>query len=107
MQLIFGKNNAEELRQRFTVLDLETLEVEGQVIEVYCLIPGEKIALHELPNLDKFIQLHNDFLNGYHTKQFEYCRQCVEHLRGKFGGEVDTFYDEIMQRIDKVEAANV
>lgn len=103
MQLIFGRENAESLRERFTVLDLETLEVEGQQLEVFCLIPADKINISELPNLDKYIQLHNDFLNGYSTKQHDYCRQCIDHLRGKFGGEVDSFYDEILKRIDAAE----
>lgn len=100
MQLIFGRENAEALRERYTVLDLEKLEVEGKELEVFCLVPGDKIGLTELPYLEKYIQLHNDFLNGYQTRQWEYCRQCIEHLRGKFGGEVDSFYDEILKRID-------
>lgn len=103
MQLIFGKENAELLRERFTVLDLETLEVEGKQLEVYCLIPGDKLSLTELPYLEKYVQLHNDFLVGYANKQYDYCRQCVDYLRGKFGGELDSFYDEILKRIDTAE----
>ena len=38
MQLIFGKDNAEKLRERYVVLDLETVEKDGVSIEVYCLI---------------------------------------------------------------------
>lgn len=101
MQLIFGKEHAEALRTKYTVLDLETLEVEGKQLEVYCLVPGDKINITELPYLEKYIQLHNDFLHGYQTEQYNYCVQCIEHLRGKFGGEVDSFYDEILRRIDE------
>ena len=104
MQLIFGRENAEKLRERYTILDLETIEKEGHRIEVFCLISGDKIGLMELPQLDQWIKLHNDFLNGYHTQQWNYCRQCIEHLMGKFGGEVDTFYEEILKRIDSAEA---
>ena len=103
MQLIFGRDNAEKLREKYTVLDLEIVEVEGKPLEVFCLIPGEKIGFTDLPQLDKLIQLHNDFLNGYNTQQYEFCRQCVEHLTGKFGGEVDTFYEEIIKRINLVD----
>ena len=68
------------------------------------MIPAEKIALPDLPQLEQWIKLHNDFLNGYHTQQWNYCRQCIEHLTGKFGGELDTFYEEILKRIEAAEA---
>jgi len=102
MQLIFGRENAEKLREKYTILDLETIEKDGVELEVFCLIPGEKLGLMDLPQLENWIKLHNDFLNGYQTKQYDYCRQCIEHLMGKFGGEVDTFYEEILKRIDAV-----
>ena len=103
MQLIFGKDNAEKIRKKYTVLDLETVERDGVRLEVFCLIPADKIGLTDLPQLDNWIKLHNDFLHGYHTQQYNYCRQCVEHLMGKFGGEVDTFYEEILKRIDSAD----
>ena len=106
MNIIFGRENAEKLREKYTVLDLEKLIVEGKEVEVFCLIPAEKIALPDLPQLEQWTKLHNDFLHGYNTKQYNYCRQCIEYLMGKFGGEVDSFYDEILKRIDSAEAVN-
>ena len=104
MDIIFGRENAERLRQKYTVLDLETINKEGHDIEVFCLIPADKISISDLPQLEQWTTLHNDFLNGYHSKQYNYCRQCIEHLMGKFGGEVDSFYEEILKRIDASEA---
>ena len=103
MQLIFGRENAEKLRDRYTVLELETLEKDGISLEVFCLIPGEKIGIPDLPQLENWTKLHNDFLKGYYTKQYDYCRQCIEHLTGKFGGEVDSFYEEILKRIEAAD----
>ena len=103
MKIIFCRENATKLRERYTVLDLETVEKEGHQLEVFVIIPGDKIGLTDLPQLDSWVKLHNDFLNGYHTQQWDYCRQCIEHLMGKFGGEVDTFYEEILKRIDAQE----
>lgn len=103
MDIIFGRENAEKLREKYTVLDLETVEKDGVSLEVFCLIPADKIGLTDLPQLDNWIKLHNDFLNGYHTQQYDYCRQCIEHLMGKFGGEVDSFYTIILERIDAAD----
>lgn len=104
MDIIFGRENAEKLREKYTVLDLETVEKEGHSIEVFCLIPADKISLGDLPELEQWVKLHNDFLQGYHTKQYDFCRQCITYLKGKFSGEVDTFYEEILRRIDLAEA---
>jgi hypothetical protein len=104
MDIIFGRKNAEALKDRYTVLELETVEKDGVSLEVFCLIPGEKIGIPDLPQLEQWVKLHQDFIHGYQTEQYEYCQQCIEHLRGNFGGEVDTFYDEILRRIkEKVE----
>ena len=103
MNIIFGRENAEKLREKYTVLDLEKLVVEDKEVEVFCLIPAEKIALPDLPQLENWTKLHNDFLKGYYTKQYDYCRQCIEHLTGKFGGEVDCFYSIILERIEAAD----
>jgi hypothetical protein len=104
MEIIFGRENAEMLRERFTVLDLETVtDKEGNSMEVFCLIPADKIKLSDLPTLADWVKLHNEFLHGYQTKQYNYCRQALEHLMGKFGGEVDSFYSIILERITAEE----
>lgn len=103
MEIIFGKENAEKLREKYTVLDLETIDVEGQPLEVFCVVPADKITLTDMPQLESWVKLHHDFINGYHTQQYEYCRQCIDFLMGKFGGELDTFYEEILCRINQTE----
>jgi len=107
MQIIFGRDNAEKLKDRYTVLDLETIEKDGTTIEVFCLIPGDKISIGDLPQLDQWTTLHAEFIKGYQTQQYNYCRQCIDHLMGKFGGEVDTFYEEILRRINDVDPQEV
>lgn len=104
MDIIFGRKNAEKLREKYTVLDLETIERDGHEFEVFCLIPADKIAIQDLPKLEEWVKLHNDFLSGYHNKHYQYCRQCIDHLKGKFSGEVDSFYEEILRRINEIDA---
>ncbi len=73
MEIIFGRENVEKLRERYTILDLETVQVEpGKTMEVFCLIPGEKIGLADLPQLENWKQLHADFLKGYHNNHHAY-----------------------------------
>jgi len=106
MQLIFGKDAAEQLRDKYTVLELETIDVEGKSLEVFCVVSAEHVGIVELPTLDQWVKLHNEFLHGYATDQYNYCRQCIEHLMGKFGGELDTFYEEMLRRINEADKAD-
>ena len=101
MQIIFGRENAEKLREKYTVLDLETVDVDGQSMDVFCLIPAEKLSISELPKLDEWKKLHQDMITGYQKKEYEYVRQCIEHLMGKFGGEADSFYMEVLARMEQ------
>ena len=103
MEIIFGRENATKLREKYTVLDLETVEKDGTSLEVFCLIPADKISLGDLPTLEQYTNLHAEFLEGYKNKHYDYCRQCITYLMGKFSGEVDTFYEEILRRIDEAD----
>lgn len=99
MQLIFGHELAAELRKQHTVLELETVTKDGVTLDVYCLIPVEKIALTEMAQLPHNIKLHNEFIGAYNSGNYGVCKDLHEFLIGKFGGEVDTFYHEILNRI--------
>lgn len=103
MDIIFGRENADTLREKYTVLDLETVYADGKMLEVFCLISADKININEIPMLPQWIKLHEDFLKGYANREYDYCRQSIEQLIGRFGGEVDTFYEEILRRIDSGE----
>ena len=100
MDIIFGRENAEKLREKYTILDLETVDVAGAPMEVFCLIPADKISLGDMPALEQYTKLHAEFLEGYKNNHYDYCRQCITYLMGKFSGEVDTFYEEILRRIN-------
>lgn len=98
MQLIFGKENADQLRERYTVLELETIEVEDKQLEVYCVVPAEKIALSEITTIEHATKLHNNYVYALKTNNRKLCEDLYVHLYGKFGGELDSFYEETIKR---------
>ena len=100
MQVIFGKENAELLREKYTLLELETFEVEGKPLETYCLIPAEKIAFSDITLLEHHTKLHNVFVDAVKAKNYKLCEDLYEHLIGKFDGELDSFYEEIKKRFN-------
>lgn len=101
MQIIWDQAAAEQLKNSHTVLELETFDVKGIRVPTYCVVPAEKIGLAGFATLDRCKELHSAFVKAYYDKDYKLCRDIVEHLMGKFGGELDTFYDEIMGRINR------
>jgi DNA polymerase III delta subunit len=98
MQIVWNQEIAEQLKNSHTVLELETFSVNGQNLTAYCVIPPEKIVL-ELAELDANKQLHTGFLQALNEKNYTLCQDIAEHLLGRFGGELDSFYQEILSRI--------
>lgn len=101
MQIIWNEEAAARLKSTHTVLELETFEIEGELRKTYCVVPADKIPLAELPQLPNYIQLHEGFIKALKEANYSLCRDITEHLMGKFGGEVDSFYQVIIERIDK------
>lgn len=101
MQIVWDPTAVEQLRKSQTVLELETFQVDNRSVTAYCVVPAEKI-LGELAQLNNYIELHQGFIVAVNEKNYKLCQDIAEHLMGKFGGELDTFYEEILNRIDNV-----
>jgi len=98
MYIILGREAAEALKENHTILELETLEREGKQITAFCVV--DNIPFGEIPLLENYKSLHADFIKAYNDGNHKFCVDSFEHLIGKFGGAVDTFYIEILRRIN-------
>jgi len=97
MHIIF-KNNAIDLDQKYTVLDLDTFSLpDGSKHTACCVV--ENIPILELGAIDSLKELHANLMANYAKKDWNYCEQALEHLIGKWGGELDSFYAEMQTRI--------
>jgi superoxide dismutase len=99
MQIIWDSQIAEKLRDAHTVLELETFMVKDKPITTYCVVPAEKILISDFANLDQHKALHSAFIEALKNNNNQVCQDLSKHLIGKFGGELDTFYEEILKRI--------
>lgn len=100
MWIIVGKEAAEKLVGNYTILELETHDNAQGPVTAYCVVEAEKIPLMDIPNIAHHKSLHNEFVKEYRNGNYKFCKDAAEHLIGLFGGEVDSFYQEIIQRID-------
>ena len=101
-------NDINELRSKYLVLELDTLELsDGNTIATYAVVDKDCIVLQEITILDNLKRLHEGLIRNYHKRNWKYCRDAIEHLQGKFKGELDSFYAEFLTRIEILENAEL
>jgi hypothetical protein len=107
VNIILGKERAESMSQKYVVLELDTFKFAetGLIIESYCVV--ENIPFDEIPESAKQIDLHNLLLEDYRSRSWKECKAKISHLYGKWGGELDTFYDEILKRVEILSKADL
>jgi len=99
MQLIFGKDAAEQMKDRFTVLELDTMDYKGTPVTVYCVVAAEDMSLGEIQFLEENKRMHAYLIEQIAAGNSEKMLEAITHLRGKFGGAVDSYYDEVIKRM--------
>jgi hypothetical protein len=99
MNIIFGDNVAELAREKYTVLELDTFVIEGrdQTATAYAIV--EQIPLQEMGTLTEFAELHKNLMHEYRSRNWKYCEDAMDHLKGRWHEELDTFYSELHDRI--------
>jgi len=101
MNIIFG--NSTDLVTKYTKLELDTIYVEdtGEVITAYGII--ETIPLQEFPRVEANMKNHDMLLKQYRLRNWDYCVTAINALMGSWNGELDSFYTELMNRIENLK----
>lgn len=101
MNIILGKENAEVVDDRYVVLELDQIWIDGtdKPITAYCLVDNMQLA--DALTMDQFRDLHNNLMKNYRLQNWKYCQDALEHLTGKWNGQLDSFYSDLGARIEK------
>lgn len=102
MNIIFGQQNLEQIDDRYILLELDTVKVRDSLMPTYCLV--EKIGLQDVVALENHKELHAKLVKNYRIRNWSFCEQAIEHLLGKWNGELDSFYLELSKRITEFRA---
>ncbi len=99
MNIIFGKEQAEVLQGKYTVLELDTFQFgsTGPKVTAYCTV--ENIPLDEIADIVENTNLHCALLESYQTRNWQKSLQLIDQLIGLWGKELDSFYLELQDRI--------
>ena len=105
MNIIFGDSAAQQAQEKYIVLELDTFQVDQQLTTTYALV--EKVPLMEMTSLDRFKELHSNLMKEYRKRNWKYCEDAMEHLTGKWNGELDTFYTVLDERIQELKTQSL
>lgn len=103
MHIIFGQDKARALQNKYTVLELDSFRFPNAdfIVPAYCII--ENVPIADLPELDRWKQLHAELIDNFGKQNWTFCRDALEHLIGKWGGEVDSFYQDLNARVEHLQ----
>lgn len=104
MNIIFAtREEAAELQNKYVVLELDTLRFPGSNNPriAWCIVELSNLNITEVPALEQYQDLHNNMMRNYRLRNWKYCEDALEHLRGRWQGVLDTFYSEITKRINE------
>lgn len=96
MNIILGKENADLAREKYTVLELDTLVIDGEPVTAYCVV--EMVSMEEIALLPHIQDHHARLIENYKSRRWDEVLKDVESLRTHWRGELDSFYDIMEQR---------
>ena len=103
MTIIFG-DALETLPNNYTELELDTFVFppDSQKRTSYCVV--EKVPLTDFPMMEAYIKVHSDMMKAYRDQNWEYCLHAIKGLTGRWNGELDSFYSNLLQRVENCQA---
>lgn len=99
MNIIFGQDRIKDIDDRYIVLELDTfrLDQHPEPVTAYCLI--ESLGLEEIALSHHYRDLHAKLIKNYRERNWIFCEQALEHLNNKWRGDVNSFYNDLTERI--------
>lgn len=97
MQIIFDKELIPSLKERYIVLELDTVFHKGmsEPITLYCIV--EYPALEDFQDLNEIIETHARAVKYYKLGDWEKAITETEFLLGHWNKSLDDFYDHLIK----------
>jgi hypothetical protein len=98
MNIIFDHNQVEQLKGKYTVLELDTFGLpDGTIRAAHCVI--QNVTLESLSRIQSLMELHDSLISNFKDRNWLYCEEVIKMLIGSWGGELDTFYINLQNRV--------
>jgi hypothetical protein len=99
MNIIFEESITPEFKEKYMFLELDKFYFKDieKTSTAFCAL--ENVPIQDMIQADKFLNLHASLMENYYKRNWNYCEQAIEHLSGRWNGEVDTFYQNLLERV--------
>ena len=105
MNIVLENDVTDDIKEKFMLVELDSFQHEPNAVAIksYAVITKDEINLQEIQNVKQYIDLHNNLMKNYRMKNWKFCEDAIEHLTGKFRGELDSFYTVLTERINALK----
>jgi len=104
MNIILENEVTKDIKEKYMLVELDTFQYEdGNVQKSYAIVSKDEITLQDFQNVEMYVELHENFIKNYRQKNWKFCEDALDHLRGKFRGEFDSFYQVMSDRISQLK----
>lgn len=104
MNIILENEVTKDIQDKYMLVELDTFQYEdGKIQRSYGIVSKDEITLQDFQNVGMYVELHENFIKNYRKKNWKFCEDALDHLRGKFRGEFDSFYQIMTDRISQLK----
>ena len=106
MQIIFDEKLVPILREKYTILELDTVMQPGldNPVTLYALI--ETVDLKILQQLPDIVNQHEVMVRAYKNNEFDIAEFNANALLGQWKGELDEFYNLVIETVNSMRDNN-
>jgi hypothetical protein len=101
MYIIFGHEQAAQLAIKYTVLELDTIQMQSSDSTQTAYAILESTSIGDLFRLEEIKKHHANLMESYRGQKWEDCQRYIALLTGAFKGELDSFYQSLETRINE------
>jgi adenylate cyclase len=108
VQIVLGKNTAENMETDFAMIELDKIAVKGktEAVRIFTSL-GKYDVLHKTVNWVMAHNQHTKFLELYRQQQFDMALKFASDLRDEFDGMLADYYDIMKQRIIELRESDM
>jgi len=108
MYIVYKENEIKQLQLKYLLLEMDTVKIsEDTTITAHCVISSDDISLDEFSVINKKKSQHIELIKNYKLKNWNKCCDLITVLMGSFKGEMDSFYNILLNRIDELKTTKL
>jgi hypothetical protein len=99
MNIIIGETDLSSITDKYVVLELDTFKGQDQqTVKSFALI--ENLPLTEMHTAIAYADIHKAMMSDYRDMKWDQCIGALDLLEGRWNREIDTFYQDLRQRVE-------